>query len=225
VTHPAGAWPVLVDGQLLWSRGDDNGKAVLLDASGMPAFQEPQITKPAGVDAVSTMLDPVSDVVGWIPFPRDTDVTGYISEVNGTGALGRTVMYQGFDLAVIARLDADRILVRRYFPPQGGIGATYVIDFRDGSFREVAGLRRSGDTDAYPVAVLRGTFARVSTSGDCLNVREQADARSATRGCFRDGTLLEVAGADIAAADGSPWTPLKTPSGEPGFASAEFLQR
>jgi hypothetical protein len=166
----------------------------------------------------------VLDLIWWIPLPRDSAGTGYVSEIAPDGSLGRTVTHRGFDLDVIGWIDDDRVLVRRYFPPQGGIGATYILDLRNGSFREVADLRRPGDRDAYPVAVVRGTFVRVDAPGDCLNLRAGRGTDSPVVTCVADGVLLEPTGDAVTAQDGSRWRPVRTPSGQTGFASVDFLR-
>lgn len=69
-----------------------------------------------------------------------------------------------------------------------------------------------------PFAVATGTFARVTTPGDCLHVRKAAGRTSESLGCFADRVLLKVTGESTAG-----WLPVLAPDGRPGFASAEFL--
>ena len=73
-------------------------------------------------------------------------------------------------------------------------------------------------------AVLSRLVARVTTGTDCLNVRAEPRADSASLGCFADGVLLYVRG------DGPPpvvpgWLPVVTPSLESGWVSDEFVTR
>jgi hypothetical protein len=212
----AGARPQLFGRDLHWV----NEEGEVFDERGNLVRAAPRF--PPG--EFSAIPAGVLDLIWWIPLPRDSSGTGYVSEIAPDGTLGRTVTHHGFDLDVIGRIDDDRVLVRRYFPPQGGIGATYILDMRDGSFREVAGLRRDGDVDAYPVAVVRGTFVRVDAPGDCLNLRAGRGTDSPIVSCVADGVLLEPTGDAVTAQDGSRWRPVRTPSGETGFASVDFLR-
>jgi hypothetical protein len=222
VKHPPGTWPALVEGELLWQQPDGHD---LLDVNGNVAIPAPRLPDGPPRGPHDLMSGRLRDVVVWVPFPRDSSVTGYASEVDEAGKLGRTVKWEGFDLDVIARVDDDAILLIRFFPPGGGIGATFLADFRNGAFREVVGIKRPADIDAYPLGLLRGSFGRVSTGGDCLFVREGPSMSSRAIGCYRDGTLLTVTGPSRSGDAGGTWLPVLTPGGSPGYASQQFLQR
>ena len=80
------------------------------------------------------------------------------------------------------------------------------------------------DVDAYPIGVVRGLFARVSTGGDCLRVRDLPTLAAPVIGCFRDDVLLWVGGPPEAN-ESREWTAVRTPEGAPGYSVAEYLVR
>jgi hypothetical protein len=69
-----------------------------------------------------------------------------------------------------------------------------------------------------------GRAARVSTGGDCLNVRESAAQTAASLACYRDGVLLWERG-ELRIEGGISWLPVTTPDGREGWASVEFVER
>lgn len=77
----------------------------------------------------------------------------------------------------------------------------------------------NGRKSSIPIDVIMGTPRVVATGdGDCLNVRQEASASSASLGCFAEGVLLmEVEGST------AQWRHVRTPGGEVGWAAAEFL--
>jgi hypothetical protein len=74
-------------------------------------------------------------------------------------------------------------------------------------------------------AALVGTFARVVSGSDCLNVREMPATAALSLGCFKDGVLLRVRSQAEQTAEGVTWVAVETPDGRAGWASAEFLER
>ncbi len=129
-------------------------------------------------------------------------------------------------------LDATQLLGRTNFkrallgyPPAGtqdiSVGVPSILDVTTGvvsPIREFMPKSLGKAGGPVPFAVAIGTFARITTPGDCLNVRKTADRTSESLGCFADRVLLKVTG-DAA----SGWLPVFTPEGRTGFASAEFL--
>lgn len=74
------------------------------------------------------------------------------------------------------------------------------------------------------IALTRGPFARVTGTGDCLNVRDAPATDQPIIGCFADNVLLGSTGG-VAESGGQVWLGVVTPAGEPGWAVAEFLER
>jgi len=80
------------------------------------------------------------------------------------------------------------------------------------------------------IAVQRGPFLRVANTGSCLNVRESPDPAAHEVECIADGALvLDLAAASrlISATpiNGGDWLEVRTPSGNQGYASAQYLER
>ena len=73
-------------------------------------------------------------------------------------------------------------------------------------------------------AAVPGRVARIVNSETCLNVREAPTMSSPTLGCFPDGVLLAERG-ESTTAEAITWIAVSTPSGKPGWASTEFLER
>jgi hypothetical protein len=73
--------------------------------------------------------------------------------------------------------------------------------------------------------MLARSVARVTTGGDCLNVRAEPRSDSASLGCFADGVLLAL----HLGPDGPPpaagWLRVVTPSLEAGWVSEQFVTR
>ncbi len=89
----------------------------------------------------------------------------------------------------------------------------------------LAGFSAGKNEHAFVSGATTGTFARVNTGGDCLNVREQPATTATSLACFKDGVLLRL-GAEPERTDGATtWLSVSTPDGRAGWASAEFLQR
>jgi hypothetical protein len=74
------------------------------------------------------------------------------------------------------------------------------------------------------VAVQHGPFARVVSTGDCLNVRAEPSARAEILRCYVDGVLLQDLG-ETREADGTTWARVKAPGGLEGWASVAYLER
>ena len=73
-------------------------------------------------------------------------------------------------------------------------------------------------------AAVPGRVARIVNSETCLNVREAPTMSSPTLGCFPDGVLLAERG-ESTNAEAITWIAVFAPSGKPGWASTEFLER
>lgn len=73
------------------------------------------------------------------------------------------------------------------------------------------------------VHALQNDFMRVDTGdADCLNVRQEPRMDAPVVSCYTDGVLLMDVGA-TEESDGTTWLRLRTPTGEMGWATAEYL--
>ncbi len=101
-----------------------------------------------------------------------------------------------------------------------------------GSIRPLEGPFASFTSDAEPdlllgrnwwLASIPGPFARVASGEECLNVRAAPALIAEVRGCWADGVLFRTEGR-TEFLDGREWVEVTPPSGEPGWAAAEFLE-
>ncbi len=81
----------------------------------------------------------------------------------------------------------------------------------------------------HVLAAQHGPFMRVANTGSCLNVRETPDSAAPVVECVADGVLvLDVASASRLIAQtpiaGGDWLEVRTPSGNHGYASAQYLE-
>ncbi len=80
--------------------------------------------------------------------------------------------------------------------------------------------------ERWPFPVARQV--RVSGAGDCLNLRVSPDTDAEVRGCYADGTVFEIA-AQASGAEGllnraGWWVSVRSPAGEVGWVSADYLE-
>ena len=125
---------------------------------------------------------------------------------------------------VISPLEGRTVLANIHHDRPSPIGRAGLFDLGTGRAVELSDLRGPGDTGAYALAATAGFFAVVVKTDDCLNVREVPGASGRTLGCFKDGTLLMDKGV-VKEVDGVSWLMVLTPSGQPGWASLEYLDR
>ena len=99
-----------------------------------------------------------------------------------------------------------------------------LINLADGTLMPLRELNEGLDKYQQPLVVrtVTGPVVRITGAGDCLNVREQPSTREKSLGCYRDGVLLHDRGESIGTG-GIEWRSVSTPTGEAGWASAEFL--
>ncbi len=213
-----------------WIRREDGA---LFDISGAILGSPIHCTGSVGGAGLFLMSRRVLDAVAWKPRPSGTDQVEYVSDVSTDGTLARTVSWKGDELDIVGRIDADRLLVIRYYPAPGTIGQAVVLDMASGTLSKISGLRAEPDTDTYPVALLAvpfnkrstaGWFARVNTGGDCLNARENPSPTSAVRTCLNDGVVVQLL--PLPPIDPAPEiVPVQLPDGRPGWVKSEFLER
>lgn len=93
-----------------------------------------------------------------------------------------------------------------------------------GPLSNAAAYERPGFVRALR-GVIRGTFYRVATGGECLNVRERPSRAARSLGCYAEGVLLRAQPAEIANAEGLWWAAMEAPDGSAGWAALQFLER
>lgn len=125
---------------------------------------------------------------------------------------------------VISPLAGRTVLANVHHDRPSPIGRAGLFDFATGQAIELSDLRGPGDSGAFARTAFAGSFAVVVKTGDCLNVRESPGTSGRVLGCFKDGTLLTDKGA-VKEADGGSWLMVLTPSGQPGWASLQYLDR
>jgi hypothetical protein len=166
------------------------------------------------------------DLVWWVPWPRDGDRTGYISQVDPDGTVVRTVHYRGTDFHPIGWIDNDRVVARRSYPREGSLADAVIINLETGLMNAIVGLQPTDeDRDSYVRGVVTGEFAMVDTPDSCLNIRPEASLDSHAQRCVPNGVLVEVAGDAVQDESGIDWLPVGVPPGIQGWASTEFLLR
>lgn len=118
----------------------------------------------------------------------------------------------------------------RFTDRPGGVYLPAIVDFERGTvspilehFADKITGSKSGSPEV--IAIGAGPFARVTTGGDCLNVRDKPATASLSLGCFKDGVLLRLRTQPEQTAEGINWLAVETPDRRPGWASAEFLER
>jgi hypothetical protein len=233
---------------LVLVRGDDR---VTLNRTDGSLFARPSLPRGAQVEAFTRTPAgrPDKEVyeVDW-SFPEPLSSTGrirYSGFMDGRSGTFRAVFRWDPTVYVFPSgghwLTATRELRVMAFPitlfgdrfanrQSGEVYLPAVVDFEDGTISPILehfADNITGDKTGAPgvLAIASGTFARVTTGADCLNVREQPAKASPGLGCFKDGVLLRLRSQPEQSADGITWVAVETPDGRPGWASAEFLER
>jgi len=173
--------------------------------------------------------------VNWLGSGTPSDADWYVGVLDiASGAFSRVIRGNQADgvaglhalqwiteTKAIGRANLD---AARYLPGQttefGSVPA--LIDLEAGTVRPIEGfveLLGAKVGGPVPIRVDLGTFARVSTNGECLNVRAAANTSAAVLECFPDGVFLEVR---ANASEG--WLPVRTPDGRDGWAATDFLE-
>jgi hypothetical protein len=101
-----------------------------------------------------------------------------------------------------------------------------LVDLKTGLVEPVRDLGGglSGNQHPRVSGAVTGPVFRVVSGSDCLNVRQDPSVTATTRGCFKDGVLLADRGQSTVSG-AITWVAVSTPSGGPGWASTEFLER
>jgi hypothetical protein len=136
-------------------------------------------------------------------------VTQWLTE---TSAIG----YARFDLGGYVSTSGD--------DTQKGVPA--MIDFEAGIVSPIAeflALSVGKAGGPRPVSAETGPFARVTAGDTCLNVRSEPATDAAVLGCYADAVLLRTT-LETTEAGGRTWLAITTPTGESGWAAAEFLE-
>jgi hypothetical protein len=220
------AWRQLQDGQVVWSQCPDSHPhtgCTLFDEAGNVVAEPVKLptTGPHSVIRGETI-----DLVWWIPYPRDSASTVYVSQVSPTGELLRTVKLEGIDPTPIGWIDDNRIVIRRWGLHERGLADAALLDFGTGEVNPIEGLQPTAqDRDSYLTEIVRGTFAMVDAPGSCLHVRAEPGTAAETLGCFADRVLFTVTGEAVSGPEGTEWLPVRAPGAVEGLASTEFLIR
>lgn len=166
--------------------------------------------------------------VGWnfVPSgPRPDPADGFVEAVyNSQGMLLSTERvyedfvptgYLGDEYAFgnLASYQLDRT-------PYGNYPVLY--DLRAGTVTPILGWFEESRRNRM-LALVPGDFLRVANTGDCLNVRAEADTDAEVLSCYRDGVLLRDRG-ETREAGGVTWRAVTAPDGREGWASGEFLE-
>ena len=227
LTPPAGAQPEYIGAQVIgWRLADgrtvqglDGATLVVLpDLGGIEREMRIQQVLGNGDMAVIWNVGPTRDAyLGLVQGGRLTRILKGPSSLSVGSVLNQSVAFGNVTLPRADGTPTDAPL----YPA--------MIDFASGTVN-VLELFGAVGSDAYNGQRNRirlvepGPFLRVTGAGDCLNVRETPSTSAKVLGCFADNVLLR----DLAqeqSAGGIAWKKVQTPSGETGWASAEFLTR
>jgi hypothetical protein len=212
-------------GSIVWHR---EGSAALIDQSG--TYFKPDFYDPVAFRIGDIVVTEDWTVLTWSnAATTDGDSARYI--VSGTMAGGRTFLPQrAFVADRNARLVGalgPRVLASLEWvdPPSSrerlqGISPA-LLDLDTATIAPIAEFRDRA-VGAVPILAAEGPFLRVDTPGDCLNIRAAAGMDASVVACAAHGVLL-VDRADSWERDGLTWLAVQTPSGEAGWASAQFL--
>jgi hypothetical protein len=119
----------------------------------------------------------------------------------------------------LSLVNADGDVVETYETSPVSNDMLTAIPFADG---RVAGTMMV-DRRQILGAVQTGPFARVVNTGSCLNVRADAGLEWRIKACVADHVLLRSTGL-TQTVDGIDWLSVAMPSGDHGWAAAEFLE-
>ena len=156
---------------------------------------------------IDTSSDAVTDVYQW----READG---LSGVSIVGWITPTL--------AIGRADFDQA---DYLPNTVSFfhGVPALIDLQKGTVSPISEFlpqltKKAGGPQ--PLLVDPGSFARVVTGADCLNVRSEPLLSASVLGCMADRVVM-ARRAEVATRG---WVAVTTPDGRDGWASSEFLE-
>jgi DNA-binding CsgD family transcriptional regulator len=212
---PVESFPVIAAGELLWqTRAGD-----LVDSGGKAVWTAPRL--PLARPAPELDLDAGGALARWGVTMDEASHRHYLAEVDESGTAGRAFWVEAFSAGSQRRLSADLVLANAFFDSLPGKASLF--DLRTGAVAPLAELVRPGERDAFAITAAVGPFAKVTGTGDCLNVRAEPAASAQSLGCFRDGVLLRDRG-ETREAGGITWAAVSTPAGD-GWASTQYLER
>ena len=162
------------------------------------------------------------------PHPR----TDYFGQVSATGRVISLFTAATIPAWVGPYLAGNGLLIANAEVPVAPGGTSpfdvpaVLIDLATGRMLPLRELEQG--LDAFQQPIVRGAVAarvaRVATGGECLHVREAPSATATRIGCYRDGVLLLERG-ETRTEGGVTWVAVTAPDGQPGWASAQFLER
>ncbi len=234
VTPPAGAQPEYIGTRLIGWRMSDGKTIQSLDGSTLVVLPDVPHAQTPGWRGVTVggILANGDVLIGWIDYPQQINPQAYLGVVRN-GQLAS--VYKGlYTLNVGSWLNQSVAFGNVTLPKSDGTPTDAplypaMIDFATGTVNvlELYGQVGSDDYNGQRNRIRLvepGPFLRVTGAGDCLNVRESASTTAKVLGCFADNVLLRDLSQDQSAG-GLTWKKVQTPSGETGWASAEFLAR
>jgi hypothetical protein len=219
--------PVVVDGVLAWQ---SRGSAALIDSGG--TVLKPDFYDPLAFRTASLIRTPSSTFLTWTnESTSPAEPAHYVIEADS--ASGRAVfpkrVLRTDELPVIVDALDNQVLVGlQWFEPDAPAGhnegiTPTLIDFDTATAYPIAEFREHYIA-TIPILAYEGPFLRVNAPGDCLNIRTTAGVNAAVLECAADGVLLGDR-EDTWDRDGLTWLAVRTPSGDAGWASSEFLAR
>jgi hypothetical protein len=219
--------PVVVDGVLAWQ---SRGSAALIDSGG--TVLKPDFYDPLAFRTASLIRTPSSTFLTWTnESTSPAEPAHYVIEADS--ASGRAVfpkrVLRTDELPVIVDALDNQVLVGlQWFEPDAPAGhnegiTPTLIDFDTATAYPIAEFREHYIA-IIPILAYEGPFLRVNTPGDCLNIRTTVGTNAPVLECAADGVLLGDR-EDTWERDGVTWLAVRTPAGDIGWASAEFLAR
>lgn len=221
-----GLRPVVATDDILWATED----GLLLRSDGTEFADLPHGWEDdpyAVVTARGTVAagEKSSALIHWQVTESNTSL-GFFSPIDG-GGVPRVVL-RGDELSHLAgwyRKDSRAVVsatLNRLYPRPA------LLDIETGEYNVIPEpFDNPGSlpetTRTLVAAVQTGPFARVVNTGSCLNIRVDPSSVAEVVTCTADGVLLRTQ--DEATAEGIEWLRVTTPSGQQGWASAEFLER
>ncbi len=172
----------------------------------------------------------------WIGSQRSrpgTDMYLATTELN-TGVLQNAFSASSFDLRISGTTPDGRLVGNatlddpRYDDVDPSPFYAVLIDLEAAVIHPIAGLPPLAGAVGgfgrfvFPGDIFAGTPLRVTTGGDCLNVRSAPSTASPTLGCYPDGVLLRLQGDELPSGE---WVPVWAPDGQTGWAASQFLAR
>ena len=225
-----GAYPANSQGVgLVWSREDGPTREVF----DWPGTTLATVTAPGGAQPPFFVASAVGREFAFRAFDYWTPVPGsaqgafrlVLATVDEQDRPTSAYRWDGGDLWTTVLVSPTNVLGN--VSPPGSMSGVFPAALIDLATRTIHPIPELNPDRGAPFvrAALVGTFTRVKTGADCLNVRESPRTASLSLGCYKDGVLLRVRPQPEQTAEGVTWLAVETPDGRAGWASGEFLER